>query len=277
MKDVSHTSQWTAAARAVETEREDSLFKDTLARGLAGSKGFELLARYGGGGLKEFVAIRTRYLDDVINATVMKGTIRQVVLIAAGMDARAFRLEWPQEATVFEVDHTELHQEKQVLLDSLSATATVVRRVVEVDLTSDWLPALFRAGFDSKKPTLWVAEALLFFLTDGQTRSLLDRLAAISAKDSVLTADVLSAALLRHIGTQPFLQALRNDGIPWLFGTDKPEEYFQRSGWQITELKEPGQEGAGLGRWPYRLYSRGVANVPRNWLLQAKIMEGPRG
>jgi methyltransferase (TIGR00027 family) len=213
-------------------------------------------------------------LDDVIDTTVMNGGIRQVVLIAAGMDARAFRLEWPRETRVFEVDHPELLLEKQARLNSLSARPRVDRRVVEVDLTADWLPALCRTGFDSKKPTVWVAEALLFFLTDGQARFLLDTLAAVSARGSVLAADVLSAALLHHIGTQPFLQALGNDGIPWLFGTDEPEEYFRRSGWQITDVKQPGQEGAGLGRWPYRWYSRGIPNVPRNWLVQATIMDG---
>lgn len=81
MKHVSSTSQWTAAARALESERDDPLFVDPLARPLAESEGFDLLKRYGGGGLQEFVAIRTKYLDDLIEARLAAEPASQVVLI----------------------------------------------------------------------------------------------------------------------------------------------------------------------------------------------------
>ncbi|GAB2745854.1 SAM-dependent methyltransferase [Kitasatospora kifunensis] len=269
MEAVSHTSQWTAAARALETEREDALFRDELARPLASETGFELLRKYGGGGLADFVSIRTRYLDDAIEAQVLGGGIRQVVLIAAGMDARAFRLGWPKDAVVYEVDHSALFEVKESRLAALGAAPAVDRRVVGADLTKPWLSTLEAAGFDRNKPTLWVAEALLFFLTDEQVRSLLDLLAEGSAPGSRLALDVLSETLLNSIGTQIFLGALKADGIPWLFGTDDPEAYFAKSGWHITRLDEPGQQGAGAGRWPYEVFPREVPNVPRNWLIQA--------
>ncbi|OLZ62599.1 methyltransferase [Streptomyces sp. IMTB 2501] len=270
MEAVSHTSQWTAAARALETERDDRLFSDPFARALASDTGFDLLDKYGGGGLAEFVAIRTKYLDDAITSHVLEGGIRQVVLVAAGMDARAFRLRWPQDAVVYEVDHAALFEVKEGRLAERHAKPAVDRRIVGVDLTQPWTPKLREAGFDPAKPTLWVTEALLFFLTDEQVRGLLDHLSAASAPGSWLALDVLSEALLRNVGTRFFLNSLKADGIPWLFGTDDPETYFAASGWKVRRLDEPGQEGAGQGRWPYQVFPRDVPDVPRNWLLQAE-------
>lgn len=149
------------------------------------------------------------------------------------------------------------------------------RRVVGADLTRPWLHELDKAGFDRDKPTLWVTEALLFFLTDEQVRSLLDLLAEGSAPGSWLALDVLSEALLRGVGTQFFLKALKADGIPWLFGTDDPEGYFATSRWQVRKLHEPGQEGVGKGRWPYDTYPREVPDVPRNWLLRRSTQADP--
>ncbi|MEV0280392.1 SAM-dependent methyltransferase [Streptomyces sp. NPDC050610] len=270
MEAVSHTSQWTAAARALETERDDALFRDDLARPLASETGFDLLKKYGGGGLADFVSIRTKYLDDAIATHVRDGGIRQVVLIAAGMDARAFRLTWPTDAVVYEVDHSALFEVKERRLAEVDAKPSVDRRVVGADLTKPWLSSLYEAGFDPEKPTLWVAEALLFFLTDDQVRSLLDLLAEGSAPGSHVALDVLSESLLKNIGTQLFLGALKADGIPWLFGTDDPEGYFALSGWQVNRLNEPGEEGIGKGRWPYEVFPREVPNIPRNWLLHAE-------
>lgn len=270
METVSFTSQWTAAARALETERDgDTLFTDPWARELAAPRGFELLDKYGGGGLKEFVAIRTKYLDDAIESAFTESDIRQVVLIAAGMDARAFRLHWPEGAVVYEVDHEALLAEKRARLGRLNARPTVQRREVGADLASDWLPALKEAGFDPSQPTLWIPEALLFFLTEEQATGLLSTLRSASAPGSLLAVDILSKQLLTSPATQLFLSALRKDGIPWLFGTDDPAAFLAGTGWQLHELKEPGEPGAGEGRWPYDVQPREVLGVPRNWLVRA--------
>ncbi|MFE6687031.1 class I SAM-dependent methyltransferase [Streptomyces sp. NPDC057743] len=271
MKTVSHTSQWTAAARALETERDrDPLFQDPLARKLAEPDGFELLDKYGGGGLVEFVAIRTRYLDDAVTTRLDAG-IRQVVFIAAGMDTRAYRLSWPDDAVVYEVDHHALVDEKEARLEALGAKPAVELRRVRADLAGDWLPELKKAGFDPDKPTLWVAEALLFFLTPEQSATLLRTLHAGSAPGSELSLDILSKQLLRSPATQFFLAALKADGIPWLFGTDEPEAFLAANGWTLRELKEPGEPGAGEGRWPYAVQPRSEKGVSRNWLIRAEV------
>ncbi|MCL3999249.1 class I SAM-dependent methyltransferase, partial [Streptomyces lavenduligriseus] len=169
MEAVSYTAQWTAAARALESERTgDAMFEDPFARALAAPRGFELLDKYGGGGLIPFIAIRTRYFDDSVDTVLRDGDVRQVVLVAAGMDTRAFRLTWPAGTTVYEIDHEALMEEKRARLARLGGRTAVERVEVKADLAQDWLPALKRVGFDPARPTLWIAEGLMFFLTEEQ-------------------------------------------------------------------------------------------------------------
>src|SRR4051812_39056872 len=168
MDDISYTAQWTAAARALESERANPMFRDDYARHLAEPRGFELLDRYEGAAVADFIAVRTRYMDDAITRTLAETDIRQIVLLANGMDARTYRLDWPDAATVYEIDHGALLAEKQARLAKLGAVPRVPAVPVGVDLAGDWLGALKSAGFDSSRRTLWVAEGLVFFLTEEQ-------------------------------------------------------------------------------------------------------------
>lgn len=271
MKAVSLTAQWTAAVRALEAERgEDQLFADPFARELAKPRGFELLERYAGAGVREFVSIRTRYVDDAIEAILAASRINQIVMIAAGMDSRAFRLKWPEGTAVYEVDHQALLDEKRRRLLSLGANPNTNRIEVPADLATDWLDHLRRAGFDGSRKTLWIAEGLLFFLSRNQVDSLLAVLRDASVSGSWLITDMASQALLKNPASQLFLANLRRDGIPWLFGEDDPEQFLRSRGWALRDLKEPGNPGAGQGRWPYETVPRTVKGVPRSWLIQAE-------
>ncbi|MGW9301781.1 SAM-dependent methyltransferase [Streptomyces cyaneofuscatus] len=272
MDAVSYTAQWMAAARAQESEREDPLFVDPLARDLAAPRGFELVERYAGGGVLPFISIRTRFLDDAIEEIVASSGIQQVVLVAAGMDTRAFRLDWPDGTELYEVDHAPLIAEKRRRLDALGAEPSTDRREVSADLTTAWLPALEAAGFDRARPTLWVAEGLTFFLTEDQVGGLLRLLASASAPGSHLAFDLLGRAMLRSPFSKRFLDALAADGTPWLFGTDEPEEFLTAQGWKTTDLREPGQPGAGEGRWPYEVQPRGRHGANRLWLIRAEVV-----
>jgi methyltransferase (TIGR00027 family) len=267
--DISYTAQWTAAARALESDREDGLFRDDYARHLAGSRGFELLDRYQGAGVTDFIAVRTRYMDDAVAHLLADTAIRQVVLLANGMDVRTHRLEWPDGTTVYEVDHGALLAEKETRLAALAAKPRVPTVSVRADLAGDWLGALKSGGFDPAQRTLWVAEGLVFFLTEEQVGRLLDTLVAACPQDSWLVVDMTSATLLRHPMTQPFLNRLREDGTPWQFGTDDPEQFLIGHGWAVRDLKQPGELGAGAGRWPYTVAPREARGVPRNWLISA--------
>lgn len=271
MEDISYTAQWTAAARALETERADGLFQDPYARQLAEPRGFELLERYDGAGVADFVAVRTRYMDDALAGLLARTGIRQVVLLANGMDVRTHRMHWPDGTTVYEVDHGALLDEKEARLSALAAAPRVPTVPVRADLAGDWLPRLTAAGFDPGARTLWAAEGLVFFLTEEQAGGLLEAVAGACPPDSWLVVDLTSATLLRHPMTQPFLKRLREDGTPWRFGSDDPREFLSRHGWVVRDLKQPGEPGAGEGRWPYPVAPREARGVPRSWLVSAVV------
>lgn len=272
MDDISYTAQWTAAARALETERADGLFRDEYARDLAEPRGFELLARYQGAGVTDFIAVRTRYIDDALARILGEGGIRQIVMLANGMDVRTHRLDWPEGSTVYEVDHGALLAEKRARLSGRAVEPRVRTVPVGVDLAGDWLSALRSSGFDPSERTLWIAEGLIFFLTQEQAGRLLEAAAGACPPGSRLVVDMTSASLLRHPMTQPFLRLLREDGTPWRFGTDDPEAFLKGHGWQVRELKQPGEPGAGSGRWPYAVAPREAPGVPRNWLVSAAAL-----
>ncbi|WP_328324316.1 class I SAM-dependent methyltransferase [Streptomyces sp. NBC_00455] len=269
MRPVSHTAQWTAAARALESERTDALFQDPHARPLAGRHGFDLLEQHPAGGLVDFVAIRTHYLDRAIEAACRDGEVRQVALVACGLDTRAFRLPWPRDAVVYELDHGDLLDAKQERLDELSAEPAVRRVPVAVDLAQDWEPALLDAGFDPRAPVLWVPEALLFFLERPEVERLLRRFRAVSAPGSVLAVDILGEWALRNPAAQGFFREMRESGTAWRFGTDDPEGLLEDSGWKPVEVLQPGEPGGGEQRWPYQVQPRAKPYVPRNFLVTA--------
>ncbi len=271
MQPVSLTAQWTAAIRSIESERPDgALFHDDFARSLAQPQGFDLLERYRGAGVKEFVVIRTRYFDDASSvALAEQPDLRQVVIVAAGMDTRAFRLNWPNETRVFEVDHEALLTEKDRRLAAERAIPKTQRLIVSVDLASGWSDKLIEAGFSADRPTLWLVEGLLFFLTEEQARTVLTTCRQLSSVSSRLVVDMASASLLRSPFTQHFLSTLRHDGVPWRFGTDEPEAFLDDLGWVVRDIKEPGMAGAGDERWPYKTQPRHVQGVSRSWLVTA--------
>lgn len=277
MEAVSRTAQWTAAARALETEREDRLFADPYARTVADTIGFELLDRYAGAGTVPFLAIRTTYLDRAIGRAVQEQGIRQVVFLAAGMDTRFHRLPWPDGVTVYELDRPALLDAKARMLADEPAPGGRTRRTVAVDLTQDWTGPLKEAGWHSEQPTLWVVEGLLFFLPEQAVRTLLSTVAQLGAPGSVLLGDVISRAALENPLSRPFLNSLEEDGNPWLFGTEEPERLLAECGWQVREIRQPGEEGADFGRWPYPVPPRETPRVPRSFLFTCDLPDTHEG
>jgi methyltransferase (TIGR00027 family) len=270
MRPVSRTAQWTAAARAVETEREDALFHDPFARDLAGQHGFGLLSQHPAGGLVEFVAIRTHYLDEAIVKAMKDTGIRQVVLPAGGLDTRAFRLDWPHDALVFELDHADLLKAKQERLGRLAVAPKASRRLVEADLAHDWQAVLENTGFDPARATLWVPEGLLFYLEAEAVARLLGQMAELSAPGSRIAVDILGEWAIRNPGAREFMRAMERNGTAWRFGTDDPETFLAECGWKALDVRQPGEPGAGGARWPYSVYPRGIPRIPRSFLVTAE-------
>ncbi|MFG2848239.1 SAM-dependent methyltransferase [Kitasatospora sp. NPDC048296] len=187
-----------AAARAIETHRPDALARDAYAehfvRAAPASAQWPVHPRDVPDGdadplwgrLGRYFALRTRALDDQLLRAVQLGT-RQVVLLGAGLDARAYRLDWPPDCVLYEVDRPGVLAFKQRVLDGLDARPRAPRRVpVEADFRTDWAAALTAAGFRPDQPTAWLAEGLLLHLPGAVERDLFAAVDQLSCSGSTL-------------------------------------------------------------------------------------------
>ena len=271
---VAPTSRWMAAARARESEREDRLFYDPLAADLAGPEGFawldrmETAARPGGPGL--YAVIRTRFFDDFLLDACERSGTRQVVLAAAGMDTRAFRLGWPPQTRLFEMDLPEVLEAKDRVIEESGIEERCERHAVAVDLAQkDWPGALLAAGYDAKRPSAWLVEGLLFYLSGADVRGLLEKMDALTVPGSLLGLDLMNRNMLFSPGAWPQLAALARRGARGRFETNDPESLLARHGWE-ARVTQPGEEGADFGRWPGPVVPRRLPGLPRSFLVRAR-------
>ncbi len=262
MQAIELTSLWVAAWRAEESERPDALFHDGHARGLAGPEGFEMLEAVRELAVIEapFVPIRTLFFD----RRIVRGS--QVVLLGAGMDARAFRLHWSPGTRLFEVERPGLLALKEQRLGR--ARPTCARIPVPVDLREDWPAALAGRGFRPELPSAWLLEGLLLYLDAPLVRSLLSRVDALAAPGSTLLADVTGETMLLLPQLEPLADYFRALGAPWQFGTDDPEQLLAPLGWEVT-AHDLGAFAAEVGRWPFPVLPPWLPGVPRSFLVEA--------
>jgi methyltransferase (TIGR00027 family) len=139
------------------------------------------------------MAARTRYFDEFFINAAAAG-IRQAVILASGLDARAYRLPWPAGTTVFEIDQARVIDFKSATLAELGAAPTADRRAIPVDLRHDWPAALRAAGLDPTRPTAWSAEGLMPFLPPDAQDRLLDNITALSPPGSQLATENVRGA-----------------------------------------------------------------------------------
>jgi methyltransferase (TIGR00027 family) len=271
---VAQTACLAAAARAREDERPDRLFSDPFAAPLAGATGFAYLDRLANVPTP-YVAIRTRFFDDLLCQTVRSGDVRQVVLVAAGMDARAFRLPWPPGLALYELDQPEVLALKHAILAADGARATCRRHALGVDLTQSWAEALCAAGYRPREPSVWLMEGLLYYLEEAVVHALLDRMGTLTAPGSWLGIDLVSRDALWSPLLQPWLAMGAYNGAVWRFGTDHPEHLCTDHGWE-PQVRQPGEEGADFGRWPLPVVPRGIPGMPRGFLVVARRCGGLR-
>jgi methyltransferase (TIGR00027 family) len=139
------------------------------------------------------MAARTRYFDDFFDDAGRAG-IRQGVILASGLDARGYRLNWAEGTKVFEIDQPQVIDFKVATLAGLEALPTTDLRFVPIDLRRDWPTALRQAGFDADQPTAWIAEGLLPFLPSAAQDLLFDGLTELSAPGSRVATESLGSA-----------------------------------------------------------------------------------
>ena len=286
---VGATALGVAAARAVETAGSDPLIRDDFARVLVSSAG-PAWARLADPELAwldsdphgkrahrlgiDYQAVRTHFFDEYFADAVGVG-IRQVVILAAGLDARAYRLDWPAGTAVYEIDQPKVLEYKTGILERHGAVPTASRRPVGVDLRDDWPAALSAAGFDRTRPTAWLAEGLLPYLPGDAQDRLFEMFTALSAPGSRVAVEVFgmnsrsnSRRWLRmreRLGLDVNVQALtfhepdRTDAVQWLTG----------HGWQVHSVNNR-DEMARLGRpVPEDVADEAV----RSTLLRARLAE----
>ena len=219
----------------MESLREHALFHDPLAAAFATAGGLSLrpgsgrtadrdeAVRRRWGGVAFSVVIRTRFLDDLLAEAVGAGC-RQVVLLGAGMDSRAYRLDWPPGVRLFELDTAEPLGFKESVLRNERAVARCERLTVPVDLRDDWPAALAAAGHDPALPTAWIAEGLLIYLPQDDVQRLLERVGGLSAPGSRMGLTLGGRRTLEHFGQDQgtaadmWVSVMPEDPVGWLAG-----------------------------------------------------------
>src|SRR5246127_4010171 len=224
---VGATATMVASGRARATRA--ALIDDRFAEPLVRAVGVDFFTRWATGELDsadvdvpgapwgmqrmtDIQAARTRYIDTFFSEAGAAG-IRQVVILAAGLDARGYRLPWAPGTTLFEIDQPQVIEFKAATIRGLGAAPTADVRAVPIDLRHDWPSALTQAGFDTGQPAAWAAEGLLGFLpADAQDR-LLDNITTLSADGSRLVAEVFLNSGANQQALNGATQKWRENGL----------------------------------------------------------------
>ncbi len=248
LSGVGRTALMVAGMRAQESRRVDRLFDDQLAGAFVAAAGFDVDSQAAAWppGTSDFLAIRTRFYDDQVAGANAAG-IRQVVVLAAGLDGRAFRLDWAPGTRLFELDLPELFAFKERVLATSRAPARCERVVVAVDLRREWAASLTAAGFDPSAETGWLAEGLLPYLTAADSDRLLTTVTTLSAPGSRAALDHLDATAGDRPAMRVTAEAIRQLGAELISTLDDPVGWLARHGWQATTLRVPAL-GVGYGR-----------------------------
>ncbi|MDH6197820.1 methyltransferase (TIGR00027 family) [Mycobacterium frederiksbergense] len=250
---VGATATGVAASRALATKQPDPLIIDPYADALVRAVGLEHSIRLADGEvcvdgdpmldrqrMCEQIAVRTRFFDDFFTASTQAG-IRQAVILASGLDTRAYRLPWPAGSVVFEVDQPAVLQFKTRKLTELGATSAAQHHVVPVDLRDDWPSALRDNGFDPQAATAWIAEGLLIYLPPEAQDRLFDNITALSAPGSRLATEHMDTVMLSRDWSQRVSEWSKKVGsevdLMDLFYTGEratARDYLASKGWDVT-------------------------------------------
>jgi methyltransferase (TIGR00027 family) len=220
---VGATATVVAAHRAVAAR--NSLIDDPYAEPLVRAVNTDAVTRLLDGGTQqedgtftvqqaaEAMAVRTRFYDELFTTAVATG-VRQAVILASGLDTRAYRLRWPAGTVVYELDQPTVIEFKTETLARLGAHPTAERRAIGVDLRNGWPKALLANGFDRSKPAAWIAEGLTIYLAPEAQDQLFDDITRLSAPGSHLATEYLrDAAVFSDSRSERVLAGYRSSGL----------------------------------------------------------------
>ncbi|GFG73209.1 class I SAM-dependent methyltransferase [Mycobacterium botniense] len=282
-ESVGATALGVAAARAAETESANPLIRDPFARVFLDTVGDGVWSWYEARELPaevvaaepdlprrmramvDYFASRTAFFDSFFLDATNAG-IRQAVILAAGLDARAWRLPWPDGVTVYELDQPRVLEFKSSTLRAHGAEPACTRVAVPVDLRQDWPTALRQAGFDASAPSAWSAEGLMPYLPAAAQELLFTRVHALTVTGSRVAVEALAPdfadpeararrrqrmeriqALMAN--ADPHRQVPRSDELWYFEERDDVGDWLRRHGWQVT-VTPSAELMAGYGRRP---------------------------
>ncbi|KUI32575.1 class I SAM-dependent methyltransferase [Mycobacterium sp. GA-2829] len=255
---VGATATMVATGRAVASRGPDALIDDPYAEALVRAVGVPYFVKLLDGEITlepdnaamlsvmtEVMAVRTRFFDDFFLSSGPE--VRQAVILASGLDARAYRLPWPDGTVVYEIDQPEVIEFKTRTLADLGATPAAELRPVAIDLRDDWPAALRAAGFDPAAPTAWIAEGLLIYLPPEAQDRLFDNITALSAPGSRVATEFHPDPSARiGASSQRMSEEWRRHGLELdmaeLFydGERNPVvEYLRERGWTVDARSRP--------------------------------------
>jgi methyltransferase (TIGR00027 family) len=249
---VGATATAVAASRAMASKTPDPLLDDPWADPLVRAVGMDTFVKLIDGeigqtddpllnrrAMREQIAVRTRFFDDFFLQATGSG-IRQAVILASGLDTRAYRLPWPAGTVVFEIDQPQVIAFKTQTMADLGAEPTAERRTIAVDLRDDWPSALKDAGFDTTQPTAWSAEGLLPYLPPEAQDRLFDNIAALSAPGSRIATEHLDLRGIPSDWAERLTERSRRIGsdinLAELFYTgdrNTAADYLAGHGWRV--------------------------------------------
>ena len=250
---VGATATMVAAQRALSNR--EGLIDDPFAEPLVRAVGLDFFVRALDGEIEledvdpefnmrraaEGMTVRTRWFDTLFTDAAT-ASVRQAVILAAGLDARAFRLPWPDGTTVYELDQPEVIDFKTKTLIDLGAQPKADRRTIAIDLRNDWPKALLDNGFDVSQPTAWIAEGLLIYLPPEAQDLLFDRINELSAPGSrVATEHIPDVTMFSDERSQRIADRLKTYGHDIEMGDliyhgerSHVIEYLTGHGWDVT-------------------------------------------
>ncbi|MGA9611464.1 MAG: class I SAM-dependent methyltransferase [Mycobacterium sp.] len=255
---VGATATAVAASRALASRHPNALLDDPWADPLVRAVGIDTFVKLIDGeigqtddplpnrqAMNEQIAVRTRFFDNFFEQATGSG-IRQAVILASGLDTRAYRLRWPAGTVVYEIDQPKVIGFKTRTLADLGAEPTAQRTTIAIDLRDDWPAALVEAGFDAQQPTAWSAEGLLVYLPPDAQDRLFDNIAALSAPGSRVATEHMDLRNAPSDWVERITKRSRRIGsdinLAELFYTgdrNTAADYLKTHGWQVDIRTTP--------------------------------------
>jgi methyltransferase (TIGR00027 family) len=259
VRHISDTARWVATYRAMETERPDALFRDPFAARLAGTEGPAIVAglRHGRS-MAWAMIVRTAVFDELIMTQVTSYHADLVLNLAAGLDARPWRLAFPAALRWVDVDLPEILEYKVNQLKNEQPAC--VYQAIPADLTQpEALADLVNRLGPTARRVLVVTEGLMIYLTPADAAALAR---ALSTPPSFLwwLIDLASPKLLKYL-QQRWGKSLEEGRAPFQFAPQEGTGFFLPHGWHEVVFRSSGEEAHRLGRemrfmWLWRLIAR---------------------